>query len=214
MTAVQEYLQVAGVIRSLLASPEVAKYWDYPSALDEWTVAGLSGHLARPVLNLASVLEEPVPWDSPLYSAVDYYAQMPAGDADLDSPAARAIRLRGVESAGADIADLLERYDKALAVSSEQLPPLPADHEIGTPTQGGGVRMLLSEYLITRMIEMLVHADDLAVSIGRSYPDFTNDATNTVVATLACISLRRNKPTDLLRALARQERPIDRITVF
>lgn len=214
MTVVSEYLEVAGVIRKFLATSDVAKYWDYPSALEEWTVAGLAGHLARPVLNLSAILDEPVPEDSPLFSAVDYYALMPAADADHDSPAARAIRVRGVESAGRDIADLLDRFDKALAASTEVLPVLPVDHQIGTPAQGGGVRMLLSEYLITRMIELLVHTDDLAVSVGIDYPEFPRDATDDVVATLACISLRRNKPTDLLRALAREERPIERITIF
>ena len=88
MSIVSEYLEVAGVVRNFLATSDVAKYWDYPSALEEWTVAGLAGHLARPVLNLSSVLAEPVPLGSPRHSAVDYYCQMPREDASLDSPAA------------------------------------------------------------------------------------------------------------------------------
>ncbi len=214
MTVITAYLKSASTIRSFLATSDVAKYWDYPSALDEWTVAGLAGHLARPVLNLAGVLAEPVPEHADLHSAVDYYAMMPAADADLESPAARAIRERGVESAGRDIADLLARYDRALEASAALLPSLPANHEIGTPAQGGGVRMLLAEYLKTRMVEMLVHADDLAVSVGVRYPEFPPEATDEVLATLARISARRNKPTDLLRALTRVERPIERITIF
>ena len=214
MSIVSEYLEVAGVVRNFLATSDVAKYWDYPSALEEWTVAGLAGHLARPVLNLSSVLAEPVPLGSPRHSAVDYYCQMPREDASLDSPAASAIRARGVESAGSDIGDLLGRYDLALSTSKQTLPTLPAEHEIGTPSQGGGVRMLLSEYLITRMIELLVHTDDLAVSVGGKYPEFPSDATDDVVATLARISVRRNTTTDLLRVLARAERPIERVTIF
>ena len=214
MSIVSEYLEVAGVVRNFLATSDVAKYWDYPSALEEWTVAGLAGHLARPVLNLSSVLAEPVPLGSPRHSAVDYYCQMPASDAEHDSPAARAIRARGVESAGTDLSDLLDRYDKALALAIDTLPSLPVECEIGTPAQGGGVRMLLRQYLITRMIEMLVHTDDLAVSVGANYPEFPSDATDDVVSTLACISARRNTPTDLLRVLTRAERPIERVTIF
>jgi len=166
------------------------------------------------VLQLSSVLAEEVPATPDLVSAVEYYMHIPASANDVNSPAAAAIRARGIESAGADISDLLDRYDKALADSTETLPAFPADHEIGTPSQGGGVRILLTEYLITRMVEMLVHTDDLAVSVGVEFPEFPAPTRDAVIATLACISARRNSTTDVLRALARAERPIVRSSAF
>ncbi|MDP2288838.1 MAG: maleylpyruvate isomerase N-terminal domain-containing protein [Actinomycetota bacterium] len=210
MTVVSEYLAVAGAVRSLLANGDVAKYWEYPSALEEWTVAGLAGHLARPVLNLSTILRAEVPAEKELTSAVNYYAEMPVADLQLASTMATEIRQRGIDAAGSGIADLLQRYDSALTELHQTLPSLDAQQEVVAL----GVRMLLTEYLVTRMVEMLVHADDLATSIGTESPKFPIDAVDAVVATLACISARRNNPTDILRALARAERPIQQITAF
>jgi len=214
MTVVRDYLEVAQVIRTLLASDEVAKYWEYPSALEEWTVAGLAGHLARPVLQLPSVLAESVSQESVPVTAVEYFSQMPASSNALDSPAATAIRQRGVQTAGTGVDDLLARFDDVFQGLDAQLPELPLGHEISTPAQAGGVRMLLSQYLITRLVEMVVHADDLAVSVGVVAPDFPVSASDTVLSTLACIASRRNSPIDVMRVLARAERPIQRVTAF
>ncbi len=207
---VSEYLDVAGLIREFLATGEVAKYWDYPSALEEWTVAGLAGHLARPVLNMPTILVAEVPTDQPLVTGVGYYCSMPLSDQEVDSPVAIDIRKRGVASAGTDARDLLTRYDAALTELQQTLPALPEDHEV----VGLGVRMLLGEYLTTRMVELIVHADDLAESIGKSSPTFSLASTDIVVSTLACISTRRNSPTDVIRAFAREERRIQRLSVF
>lgn len=210
MTVVSEYLETAGIIRTFLATSEVAKYWDYPSALEDWTVAGLSGHLARPVLNMPAILAAEVPGDRPLASAVEYYFAMSVSDLQRESTMAIEIRDRGVASAGTGPEDLLGRFDSALTELQQTLPTLAADHEI----VGLGTRMLLTEYLVTRMVEMLVHADDLAVSIGKGSPTFPIAVSDSVIATLACISARRNSPIDVIRALAREERPIQHLSAF
>ncbi|MDO8731023.1 MAG: maleylpyruvate isomerase N-terminal domain-containing protein [Actinomycetota bacterium] len=210
VSVVSQYLEVAGIIRTFLATSEVAKYWEYPSELEEWTVAGLAGHLARPVLNIPTILAAKVPSELPLKSAVEYYSAMPASAQEINSQVAIDIRKRGVESAGTGAKDLLKRYDSALSELSTTLPELAEDHEVIAL----GARMLLTEYLITRMVEMVVHADDLAVSIGKVSPKFPMTASDTVVATLACISARRNSLTDVIRALAREERPIQRLSAF
>ena len=210
MTVVSEYLEVASRVRRFLASDEVAKYWQYPSTLDQWTVAGLAGHLARPVLIIPGILAAEVPVDKPLASAVDYFAGIPADDLGPDSQFSAAVRERGVESAGDGQEDLLKRYDEVLADLMIDLPTQAPDREVVAL----GVRMQLRQYLITRMVEMMVHSDDLAVSIGTATPEFPAGATDSVISTLACIAARRHSTTDLLRALARSERAPESVSAF
>jgi Mycothiol maleylpyruvate isomerase N-terminal domain len=55
------YLDSAAVAVALLADPAVTASWDEPSALAEFTVRGLAGHLARQVHVVRELLaaEEP-----------------------------------------------------------------------------------------------------------------------------------------------------------
>lgn len=62
MAGVRElYLDVADTAAQLLAAPEVALKWDAPSALADFSVRGLAGHLAGQVFFIPAMLAEPVP---------------------------------------------------------------------------------------------------------------------------------------------------------
>ncbi len=51
------YLEAARSVAGLLADPAVAAAWDEPSALAEFSVHGLAGHLALQVSHVSRVLE-------------------------------------------------------------------------------------------------------------------------------------------------------------
>ena len=66
-----------------------------------------------------------------------------------------------------------------------------------------GLVIRLDHYLVTRIVEQVVHLDDLARSVGRdSWP--TPEADALVVAIGAEIGLRRRGSTAMIRALYRQ----------
>jgi len=71
--------------------------------------------------------------------------------------------------------------------------------------------MLLDEYLKTRLVEFVVHAEDLALSIG-SGVGLPADAIR--LATDTAVAATRNKHGDLafLRGLTRRERDTDNAT--
>lgn len=60
--------------------------------------------------------------------------------------------------------------------------------------------------LLTRLVELVVHADDLAVTLRVPTPEFGDRVEDLVVTTLARMARGRRGTLPLLRALARRER--------
>jgi uncharacterized protein (TIGR03083 family) len=126
--------------------------WRTPSVLPGWTVAELAQHLAMSLRATHTVLADPSP-DRPI--GIDRYVAAYAAA----GPEVLARELSG--TAGRDPADVLaglyaEREAAAAAVADP-----PATRAVA------GLRGPLSpaDWLVTRAIEMVVHADDLSRSL-------------------------------------------------
>jgi hypothetical protein len=74
--------------------------------------------------------------------------------------------------------------------------------------------MMLDDMLVTRMMELAVHSDDLAVSVGIDTPVLPPSAVEVVIDLLSRLAVRRHGPTAVLRALSRAERAPDTIAAF
>ncbi len=99
MTGIRDaYLQAAASAAALLDDPAVAAAWDAASALPEFSVAGLAGHLARQVVAVPRVLGQPVPAEQPT-ALLDHYARVPWVGAALDNEANVDIRRGGEDEA-------------------------------------------------------------------------------------------------------------------
>ena len=72
------------------------------------------------------------------------------------------------------------------------------------PQAGWG--LTLDDFLTTRMLELAVHLDDLAVSVGIATPELPDAAFDPVLILLARLAAGRHGQAALLRALARAER--------
>jgi hypothetical protein len=72
----------------------------------------------------------------------------------------------------------------------------------------------VSDFLTTRMMEVLVHSDDLAVSIGVATPDFPPMAVELVTDLLVRLATRRHGAVPVIRALSRAERAPASIAAF
>src|SRR5207249_11886393 len=64
----------------------------------------------------------------------------------------------------------------------------------------------LDDYLATRLVELTVHADDLAVSVGVEPPRLPFLATTIAIETLVAVARHRHGDIAVLRALARRAR--------
>jgi hypothetical protein len=70
----------------------------------------------------------------------------------------------------------------------------------------GDLVLAIDDYLATRVVELVVHADDLAVSLGVDPPPPPPAAARLAEHVLLDIARHRHGDTALLRALARRER--------
>jgi hypothetical protein len=204
MAVIREaYPHAAASAAALLRDPAVAASWDGPSALPEFRVSGLAGHLAWQVLSVAQALAEPVADRQPR-SLLDHYAGVRWLGADVNDEANVGIRRDGEELAAGGAARLAAQTQAATDEVREALRAEPGDRVVGIPWLPWSLR--LDDFLTTRMMEIAVHSDDLAVSAGIPTPALPPTVLEPVFELLSRLAVNRHGPTALLRALSRAER--------
>jgi hypothetical protein len=196
----ESYLVAADRAAELLASSQVAAKWAEPSALDRMTVRGLAGHLAFQVFAVANLLGEPN-FDEPTLTIDQHYERVDWIGADLDHEFNAAIRETGERDAADGPEELAGRVRSAVEQLRTALPDAPAQ-SVRRPT---GL-LSLEDFLVSRILEIVIHVDDLAVSVEVDTPEFPGDLVELVVDRLSRIALRRHGSTNVVRALARAER--------
>jgi hypothetical protein len=205
------YLEVAASTVALLGDEAVAARWASPSALADMTVGGLAAHLASQVLYPARVLSEPQPEGERL-SLPEHYARAAWLGADLDADANVAIRSGSEKVAAGGAAEIAGAAASALSSLREMLPSTPPDRAVSPPS--GSWTLSLDDHLLTRVMEMAVHGDDLAVSVGVPTPELPEAAIGPVLQLLTAIAVRRHGQLAVLRALSRRERAKSPISAF
>jgi hypothetical protein len=196
------FLDAADVAASVLASPEVARRWEEPSALRLFTVRGLAGHLLRGATTVEVYLDRPEPTGDPI-SAAEYYARALPELPDITTPIHTAIRERGDEQAAGGPERLAE---DARAACRRLRTRLAAEPEGRLMTVYKETVVEIDEYLRTRLLELALHIDDLCVSVGIPTPDLPAAATAAAIATLVGVARLRHGDVAVLTALARRER--------
>lgn len=196
-STVEIYLAGARAVVAALADPAVAGAWDRPSVLEGQAVSGLAGHLARGgVWLVGEYLDEPPPPGPPDHAtAAGYFAHHVARLGEDDHAA---IRDRGAAVAAEGRDEIVARARAALAALDRRLPAEPADRLV----RGAGQVMPLDAYLDTRIVEQVVHLDDLArsVDVAWAVPDASWAR---VVAIGADIGRLRHGGPAMVRALYR-----------
>jgi len=194
------FLETLAGIRPLLASLEVGMRWDEPSALENFTVRALVGHLVRAAITVDSYLNLPEPAGEKGISAASYFANL---DLDVSSSLSVGVRARGEEQAAGGQEALVAQLDRVTARLAESLLREPDDRLVAV---AGDMVMRLDEYLVTRLVELTIHADDLALSVGLDYPSLPPEALDITLTTLLDIARHRRGDLAVLRVLSRRER--------
>ena len=70
------------------------------------------------------------------------------------------------------------------------------------------------DFLVTRLMEMLVHSDDLAASLDVPTPQFPDEAVRLVLGLLTSVAVERHGQTALVRALSRPQRAPGSVSAF
>lgn len=201
---------------ALLRRPAVAAAWAAPSDLPGYTVGGIAGHLIRAVGRLETTLDAPTPVGGAEARLTDWYLDNRVATAeDLDRELPRMLRDDG-EQLGTRGAESLAQELDALAV---RLP-----ERLATESPDRHVRVVLTDapvpiadYVGSRVVELVVHADDVAVGAGVDPPAFEPAVLDAAAWFLLRLARVRSGDVAVLRAFtraARVEDPADVLRVL
>ncbi len=188
----------------LMARPAVAERWDEPSALDGLTVGGLAAHLVRAAGATIAYLDRTDPDrrpDGALLTPVTYF------HAAVDSPIHDQIKTVSADEAEIGPRAMAGKLDALVATMRERLAAEPPDRFVGAL---GGRMLTLDDFCRTRLIEVLTHLDDLAVSVDEDRPPTDPASIAIVIDVLVGIACDQRGDWSVLHALCRGERVGDR----
>jgi len=202
MTSVRAvFVEAATIGLELVGRPEVAQRWGDPSALEGMTVGALAAHLARQVTRVPEVLSFPVPEERPV-TLIEHYLR--SAWANGDEAANASIRVRAATEAVEGPKEVLAHAVEALGTSRVALPEEPVDRWVRPPWVAWNLS--LDDYLRSRVLEIVVHSDDLAVSVAIEPPEWPEEIVAPVVGVLTTLAIRKHGVPAVLRTLARAER--------
>jgi Mycothiol maleylpyruvate isomerase N-terminal domain len=192
----------AAVALELVSRDEVREQWLRPSVLPKMSVGALACHLGRQVVRAAELL--PRATDVPPLGSVDehYHRAAWVTSTSPDDPP----NDRGTDEASAalGVAVLAERSAAALGTVRRLLADGTARDVVLIPWQGWSLRR--DDFLLTRMLEIVVHSDDLALSTGVPAPEFPGEVFAPVRDLLVRLAVRRHGQSAVISALTRSER--------
>lgn len=203
-----DYLAVADSAVVLLKDPAVAAAWGKPSALEDFSVGGLAFHLANQIFHVP----EATPSSGPAISLAENYARAAWVGKDASHEVNVGIRKRSENDATEGVATLVNRVESALAAVRSLIAEAPDD--LIVHIKRAGWDLTFDDFLTTRLMELVVHSDDLAVSVGVATPPVSESAARTVVDLLCGIAVRRHGATAVIRALSRAERAPSSVAAF
>ena len=197
-------------VMDLVGSAEVAAAWAQESALPGMTVGGLARHLVSQVECAVEFLTTPGPPDAPVLTLVGHYDQADWWRAPVDAAENTSIRDDFNQMGLVGHADCVKvlagsREDLGLAIGAAGLVTYVPWQDCALPTE---------DFLVVRLMEIVVHADDLACSVGLPPPAFGPEVLEPVLAVLAALAARRRGQTVVLRALSRHERAAGSVSAF
>ena len=197
--AAAAFVESAHLAAEVMRSPLVHASWDRPSTLPRMTIGGIAGHVFLVVRRVGQHLEEPEPAVAPRAAT---YTWLRVDDAaDLDRSEHVTVRDDGARVAGWGWSDVVVAYDERVDRVSEQL--------VASPRRAvriGDQVMAFDTYLATRVVELLVHTDDLASSVGVAPPEPPHEAASIALHSLLEAARALHGDVAMLRAFTRRER--------
>ncbi|MCO1593960.1 maleylpyruvate isomerase N-terminal domain-containing protein [Micromonospora sp. RHAY321] len=195
------FLDAADTAMALLRNPILAEQWSSPSALPDFSTGGLARHLANQVTQTVTFLAAP-PGESAI-SVLEHFTSNAWVTSGVDSADNIDIRRRSEQTAAATAArELADAVDAALTDLGATVTAQPPDRIVDLGDWG----LKVDDFLLTRVMELVVHTDDLAVSLGLPTPPMPQSATEATIQLLSSLAAWRHGSLNVIRALARQER--------
>jgi hypothetical protein len=197
------------VATDLVLRPEVSATWERESACPDMSVGALARHLVSQWFNAVRLLRAPA-GDAPI-TAREHYVRASWVTADHDDEANADIR-RGSEELAVEGPEGMRTLVEEL---KSELGDVLASGRTGPvliPWQGWSLGE--DDFLLTRLMEIVVHSDDLAASVGVPTPEFPDAVITPVLDLLTQVAVRRHGQAALVRALSRPQRAPASVSAF
>ncbi len=204
-------MTAARIAADLVRRPEVSARWTDESACAGMTIGGLACHLASQVGNTVRLVGAP-PSDVPPIPLLEHYVRAAWVGSDLDAEVNVGIREGSDAEAAAGPGALAARLDEGLTQLPGVLAAADPDAPVLIPWQGWS--LTVTDWLVTREMEIVVHSDDLAASIGVPTPEFPDGVITRVLGLLTGVSTRRHGQAAVVRALSRPQRAASSVSAF
>ncbi len=199
-TARRLVVEAVAAAARVLANPVIAQRWNEPSALGGMTVGALAAHLVRAAGATIAYLDRTDPNarpDGELLTPVTYF------HAAIASPIHEQIKTVSADESSVGPDDMAAKCNALVNVLRDRLEQEPPDRLIGAL---GGRMLRLDDFCRTRLIEVLLHTDDLVASVGLERPVTDPAGPALVIEILTGIARDQHGDWALLHALARTER--------
>jgi Mycothiol maleylpyruvate isomerase N-terminal domain len=196
-------LHATDALAGLVSSPEVAQAWDSESALPGMTVGGLARHVvSQPEAAVEFLGIRPLPAHAPTLSLAECYQRT-----DWFRGPVEGVENTSIRDDFNSMAEGGQEHSLAiLSQAREQLVPALSTAGPTTYVPWQDCVLATDDFLVIRLMEVVVHADDLAVSVALPTPAFDHEALHPALALLAMLGELRHGQDAALRALSRGER--------
>jgi hypothetical protein len=205
------FLAAARIAAELARRPEVAVRWSDESACAGMSVGGLAHHLVGQVGNTVQLMGAG-PSTEPPIPLLQHYERATWVNAGPDDDVNVGIREGSDADAAGGPAVLAAHVEDLLTQLPAVLDARTDDDAVLIPWQGWS--LTAHDWLVTRKMEIVVHADDLAASIDVPTPEFPDDVLIPVLDLLARVAVRRHGQAAVVRALSRPQRAPATVSAF
>lgn len=209
------FVTSARTAAELLTSERVRDRWAVESACAGMTVGGLAFHLAGQPGNAVRLMSA-APADAAGVGAPipieEHYRRAAWANTGLDDEVNVDIRTSADDEAAGGFDGLRAMVTADVEALPGALAARSADDPVLIPWQGW--TLTAHDFLVTRLMEMLVHSDDLAASVDLPTPQFPDEAVRAVLGLLTAVAVERHGQTALVRALSRPQRAPGSVSAF
>jgi hypothetical protein len=202
----QAFLDASTAATVLLDHPQIEARWDDAGASEGMTVGAIAGHLVQSGIEMLAVcLEAPEPERSSRLLAPGRYFSGQSRDLEHDDH--RAIRDSANANSQIGPVETRRRASAAISALATELPAMSDDRQVLVL---GRFTMMLDDLVITRLIEVLAHSDDLATSLGVLYEP-PAAALSAALPCLLDVARRRHGDLAVLRTITRGGRASEQV---
>jgi uncharacterized protein (TIGR03083 family) len=200
--------EAADRARAVLAAPAVGDRWREPSICPGLTLGGLGAHLLGGLRRLERSTDVVPAAGATIVDPAEGFDAVRLGEPDdLARPPFSVLRDDAERLAAHGHGAISQRYTEAIARISTRLDAEDPTRPVGF-REGAATTTTLDEYLVTRVVELVIHADDLAESAGVRIDAPSAATADIVIGFLVRADRYRLGDAEMLRALAGR-RPAD-----